>query len=99
MLFSLHICMCARACVCVCFFLPVPNPARVTVRTLAIDGLTVVTIFTRRTHFLAVFTKKALGADLITPSPIPSSLTCNTASSCHFTGLLAFAVPTPGGSQ
>lgn len=74
---------------------PVPNPARVTVRTLAIDGLTVVTIFTRRTHFLAVFTKKALGADLITPSPIPSSLTCNTASSCHFTGLLAFAVPTP----
>lgn len=74
---------------------PVPNPARVTVRTLAMNGVTVVTIFTRRAHFLAVFTKEALGAELITPSPIPSSVTCDTAAPSHLAGLLAFAVPTP----
>lgn len=42
------------------YLTPVPNPARVTVRALALNGVTVMAISTSRTHFLAVFTKKSL---------------------------------------
>lgn len=79
----------------VCLFLPVPNPARVTVRTLAMNRVAVVTIFAGGTHFLAVFPKEAFGAELVTPCPIPAALTGDAASLCHLTGLLALAVPTP----
>ncbi len=82
-----------------CVYLPVPNPARVTVRALAMNGVAVVTIFTGRTHFLAVFTKEAFGAELVTPCPIPASVTGDAASLCHLTGLLALAVPTPWFNQ
>lgn len=83
----------------VCLFLPVPNPARVTVRALAMNGVAVVTVFAGGTHFLAVFTKEAFGAELVTPCPIPASITGDAASLCHLTGLLALAVPTPVISQ
>lgn len=39
---------------------PVPNPASVTVRALAMNRIAVVTIFTDGTYFLAIFTKVAL---------------------------------------
>lgn len=87
-----------RSCA-VCLFLPVPNPARVTVRALAMNGVAVVAVFAGGTHFLAVFTKEAFGAELVTPCPIPASVTGDAASLCHLTGLLALAVPTPVISQ
>lgn len=74
---------------------PVPNPAGVTVRALSLNGVTVVAILTGGTHFLAVFTKKAFGAELITARPVPASVAGDAAPLCHLTGLLAFAVPTP----
>lgn len=79
----------------VCVLLPVPNPARVTVRALAMNGVTVVTIFAGGTHFLAVFPKETFGAELVTPCPIPPSVTGDATSLCHLTGLLALAVSTP----
>lgn len=82
-----------------CVFLPVPNPARVTVRAFAMNGVAVVTVFAGGTHFLTVFAKKAFGAELVTPCPIPASVTGDAASLCHLTGLLALAVPTPEVSQ
>lgn len=74
---------------------PVPNPAGVTVRALAVNGIAVVAVFAGRTHFLAVFAEEALGAELIAPSPVPASVAGDAASFCHLTGLLAFAVSTP----
>lgn len=59
------------------------------------NGVAVVTVFTGGTHFLAVFTKEAFGAELITPCPIPASVAGDAASFCHLAGLLALAVPTP----
>lgn len=82
-----------------CFLLPVPNPAGVTVRALAMNGVAVVTVFAGGTHFLAVFAKEALGAELVTPRPIPASVAGDAASLCHLAGLLALAVPTPVVSQ
>lgn len=82
-----------------CVFLPVPNPARVTVRAFAMNGVAVVTVFAGGTHFLTVFAKKTFGAELVTPCPIPASVTGDAASLCHLTGLLALAVPTPEVSQ
>ncbi len=80
-------------------YLPVTNPARVTVRAFAMNGVTVVTIFARWTDLLAVFTKEAFGAELVTAGPIPASVTGDAASLSHLTWLLALAVPTPGISQ
>lgn len=77
------------------YLTPVPNPAGVTVRALAMNGVTVVAIFTSGTHFLAVFPKEAFGAELITPCSIPTSVTGDAAPLCHLTGLLAFTVSTP----
>lgn len=77
------------------YLTPVPNPARVTVRALAMNRVAVVTIFASGTHFLAVFAKEAFGAELVTPRSIPASVTRDAASLCHLTGLLALAVPTP----
>lgn len=74
---------------------PVPDPARVTVRALAVDGVTVVTVFTRGTHFLAVFTKETFRAELVTARPVPASVTGDATPLCHLAGLLALAVPTP----
>lgn len=74
---------------------PVPNPARVTVGALAMNGVAVVTVFTGGTHFLAVFAKEAFRAELVTACPVPASVTGDAASLCHLTGLLALAVPTP----
>lgn len=85
--------------VCVGGVLPVPNPAGVTVRALAMNGVTVVAVFTGGTHFLAVFTKETLGAELITPRPVPASVAGNATPLCDLTGLLTFAVPTPTTSQ
>lgn len=59
------------------------------------NGVAVVTVFTGRTHFLAVFTKEALGAELITSCTIPASVAGDAASLCHLARLLALAVPTP----
>lgn len=74
---------------------PVPSPAGVTVRAFAVNGVTVVTVFTGGTHFLAVFPKEALGAELIAPGPVPAPVAGDAASLRHLAGLLAFAVPTP----
>lgn len=79
----------------VCVYLPVPDPAGVAVRALAVNGVAVVTVLTGGTHFLAVFAKEALGAKLVAPRPIPASVAGNAASLGHLTGLLALAVPTP----
>lgn len=81
--------------ICYCVFLPVPYPARVTMRALAMKSVTVVAVFTDGTHLLAVFTKEALRAGLITTCSIPASVAGDAASLCHLTGLLALAVPTP----
>lgn len=59
------------------------------------NGVAVVTVFAGGTHFLAVFAKEAFGAELVTPCPIPASVTGDAASLRHLTGLLALAVPTP----
>lgn len=75
--------------------LPVPNPARVAVRALAMDGVTVVTVLTGRTYFLAVFAKEAFGAELVAACPIPASVTSDAPPLCHLAGLLTLAVPTP----
>lgn len=64
-------------------------------RALAMIGVTVVTVFTGGTHFLAVFTKEPLKAALITARPIPASVARDAASLRHLTGLLALAVATP----
>lgn len=74
---------------------PVPNPAGVTVRALAVNRIAVVAVLAGRTHFLAIFAEEALGAELIAPSPVPASVAGDAASFCHLTGLLAFAVSTP----
>lgn len=74
---------------------PVSDPARVTVRALALYGITVVTVLTDRTNLLAVFPKETFRAELITASAIPAFVTGDTATLCHLTGLLAFAVSTP----
>lgn len=59
------------------------------------DGVTVVAVFTRGTHFLAVFTKEAFRAELVTACPVPAAVTGDAAPLCHLTGLLTLAVPTP----
>jgi len=69
------------------------------VRTLAMNGVTVVAVFTGGTYFLAVFAKEAFGAELITACAIPASITGDATPLRHLTGLLAFAVPTSGGIQ
>lgn len=74
---------------------PVPNPAGVTVRALAMNGVAVVAVFAGGTHFLAVFAKKAFGAELVAAGPVPASVAGDAASLRHFTGLLALAMPTP----
>lgn len=73
---------------------PIPNPAGVTVRALALNRVAVMSVFAGGTHLLAVFTKEAFGAELVTPCPIPASVTGDTAALCHLTRLLAFAVST-----
>lgn len=75
--------------------IPVPNPARVAVRALAMDGVTMMTVFTGGTHFLAVFTKVAFGAELVTACPVPASVTGDAPPLCHLAGLLTLAVSTP----
>lgn len=77
------------------YLAPVPNPARVAVRAFAMDGVTVVAVFTGGTHFLAVLPKEALGAELIAASPVPAAVAGDAASLRHLAGLLAFAVSTP----
>lgn len=80
-------------------FLPVPNPAGVAVRALAMNGVAVVAVFTGGTHLLAVLAKEALGAELVAPGPVPAPVAGDAASLCHLTGLLALAVPAPVFSQ
>lgn len=58
------------------------------------DGVTVVTVFTGGTHFLAVFAKEAFGAELVTARPVPASVTGDALPLCHLAGLLTLAVPT-----
>lgn len=74
---------------------PVSDPARVTVRALAMYRITVMTILTGGTHLLAVFPKETFGAELITACAIPASVTGDAAAFSHFTRLLPFAVATP----
>lgn len=74
---------------------PVPNPAGVTVRALAMNGVAVVSVSAGGTHFLAVFPKEALGAELIAARPVPASVAGDAASLRHLAGLLALAVTAP----
>lgn len=73
---------------------PVPNPARVTVRALALYGVTMVPVFAGRTHLLTVFAKEAFGAELITSCSVPASVTGDAASLCHLAWLLSFTMST-----
>lgn len=74
---------------------PVSDPARVTVGALALYGITVVAVFTDGTHLLAVFPKETFRAELITACAVPAFVTSDTATFCHLTRLLPFAVSTP----
>lgn len=74
---------------------PVPSPARVTVRALAMNGVAVVAVLADGTHLLAVFAEEAFGAELVAPCPVPASVAGDAASLCHLAGLLALAVATP----
>lgn len=74
---------------------PVPDPAGVAVRTLAMDGVTVMSVLAGGTDLLAVFAKKTFGAELVAARPIPAAVTRDTAALCHLAGLLTFAVATP----
>lgn len=73
---------------------PVSDPARVTVGALAVDGVTVMSVLTGRTHLLAVLTKEAFRTELIAACPIPASVTSDATPLFHLTRLLAFAVST-----
>lgn len=64
-------------------------------RAFALNGVAVVAVLAGGTRVLAVFTKEAFGAELVAPSPIPASVTGDTASLCDLTGLLPLAVTTP----
>lgn len=59
------------------------------------DGVTVVTVFTGGTHFLAVFAKEAFGAELVAACPVPASVTGDAPPLCDLAGLLTLAVSTP----
>lgn len=59
------------------------------------NGVTVVAVLTRGTHLLAVLTKEAFSAELVTTCPVPAPVTGDAAALCHLTGLLALTVPTP----
>lgn len=78
---------------------PVSYPAGVAVRALALNGVTVVTVFTGGTHLLAVFTKEALGAELVTAGPVPAPVAGDAAALSHLAGLLALTVSTPAGHR
>lgn len=78
---------------------PVPNPAGVTVRALAMNGVAVMAVFAGGAHFLAVFAEEALGAELIAASPVPAPVAGDAAALRHLARLLAFAVPAPGGRR
>lgn len=83
----------------VCPFSPVSNPARVAVRALAMNGVTVVSVFANGTHLLAVFTKETFGAVLVTPRPVPASFTGDATALGHLARLLALAVAAPWAIQ
>lgn len=76
-------------------FTPVSNPAWVTVGALALYRITVVPVFTSRTHFLTVFPKETFRTELITACAVPAFITGDAATLGHLTRLLAFAVSTP----
>lgn len=59
------------------------------------NGVAVVAVLTGGTRLLAIFTKEAFGAELVTPCPIPAPVTGDAASLGHLAGLLALAVATP----
>lgn len=57
------------------------------------NGVTVVTVFTSGTHFLAVLPKETLGAELVAPRPVPAPVAGDAAALRHLARLLALAVP------
>lgn len=74
---------------------PVSDPAGVTVRALAQDGVAVVSVFAHRTHLLAVVSKETFGAVLVTPRPVPASFAGDATTLRHLARLLALAVAAP----
>ena len=63
------------------------------------NGVAVVAVLTGGTRLLAVLTKEAFGAELVTTSPVPAAVTGDALPLRHLTGLLALTVPTPEGGQ
>lgn len=78
---------------------PVSDPAGVTVRALAQDGVAVVSVFADRTNLLAVVSKETFGAVLVTPRAVPASFAGDAATLRHLARLLALAVATPATVQ
>lgn len=78
---------------------PVSDPAGVTVRALAEDGVAVVSVFADRTHLLAVVSKETFGAVLVTPRPVPASFAGDATTLGHLARLLALAVAAPAIAQ
>ena len=74
---------------------PLSYPAGIAVRTCAIHAVAEVSVFARRTHLLAVFSKKAVGTLLVTPRAVPAPVAGYTETLCYLAGLLAFTVATP----
>lgn len=64
-------------------------------RALAQDGVAVVSVFAHRTHLLAVVSKEAFGAVLVTPRTVPASFTGDATTLRHLARLLALAVAAP----
>ena len=78
---------------------PLSHPARVAVRACAIHAVAEVSVFARRTHLLAVLSKKAVGTLLVTPRAVPTPVAGYTETLCYLAGLLAFTVATPIDTQ
>lgn len=75
-------------------FVPISDPAGITVGALPIDAVAVMAVFTRWTFIFAVLSKKAWRTHLITFGAVPASLAGNAASFCDLTWLLTFTMTT-----
>lgn len=64
-------------------------------RALAQDRVAVVSVFAHRTHLLAVVSKEAFGAVLVTPCTVPASFAGDATTLRHLARLLALAVAAP----
>lgn len=75
-------------------FVPISNPARITVGALPVDAVAKMSVFTWWALVFAVLSEKTWRTHLITFGAIPASFAGNTASFRDFTWLLTLTVTT-----